>query len=217
MYLSNTTEPDISYSVSYHSQIMQKPTKQAWKAAKGVLQYLKGAQNMGIRYKKQGFETITAFSDSDWDKRDRIESQLEYIFFYFPELISLGNVRSNRLLLKVLLKHITLHWRILSGRLNGSRIWTSVYRTPYSKLKLGKTTKAVLRCLKIVLSTVGPSTLTYNVKWSWTLYEKVRSVLFSPRLGKWQRLWSVFPRTWKKYWQICWTISLVISCTGSAT
>lgn len=47
LFLSNTTRPDISFSVSLLSRYMDKPTKNLWNAAKHVLRFLKGTISHG--------------------------------------------------------------------------------------------------------------------------------------------------------------------------
>ena len=50
-YLMNT-RPDLTYSVSYLSRFMDKPNSEQLLAAKRILRYLKGIENLGFSYKK---------------------------------------------------------------------------------------------------------------------------------------------------------------------
>eukprot|EP00253_Pinus_taeda_P002719 PITA_02719 len=49
IYLT-TTRPDISFAVGILSRFMQKPCEGHWSVAKRVLRYLKGTQDLGIKY-----------------------------------------------------------------------------------------------------------------------------------------------------------------------
>jgi hypothetical protein len=45
-----TTRPNIAYFVSVLSQFMAKPLESHWNTTKGVLMYLKGTIDYGIKY-----------------------------------------------------------------------------------------------------------------------------------------------------------------------
>ena len=62
-----TTRPKIAYLVSILSQFMDKPHENHWKAAKRVLQYLKGTIDFGIEYTNDFDVELTGFSDFDWE------------------------------------------------------------------------------------------------------------------------------------------------------
>lgn len=64
MYLATTTRPDIMWSVSYLSRFVSKATAEHWIAAKGLLRYLKGTKNLGIKF--SGGCSITGYVDADW-------------------------------------------------------------------------------------------------------------------------------------------------------
>ncbi|KAH0781041.1 hypothetical protein KY290_000639 [Solanum tuberosum] len=80
MYLS-ATRPDITYVVSLISRFMENPKKLHLLAAKRILQYLKGAIDFGLVYKKGEMANLIAFSDSDYvgDVADR-KSTSSYAF-----------------------------------------------------------------------------------------------------------------------------------------
>jgi len=65
MYWSVCTRPDISYAVSYLSQFSNRYKREHWIAAKRVLRYLSGTQELGLTYKKTG-KSILGFVDADW-------------------------------------------------------------------------------------------------------------------------------------------------------
>lgn len=65
MYLSVGTRPDIAHAVSYLSQFNDCSTETHWKAAKQVLRYLKGTDNVGLVYSCCS-EPPVMFADADW-------------------------------------------------------------------------------------------------------------------------------------------------------
>eukprot|EP00253_Pinus_taeda_P026080 PITA_26080 len=66
IYLT-TTRPDISFAVGILSTFMQKPCERHWSAAKRVLRYLKGTQDLGIKYTQVDDFSLIGYSDSDFD------------------------------------------------------------------------------------------------------------------------------------------------------
>ena len=74
LFLSNTTRPDISFSVSLLSRYMKNPTKRLWNAAKHVLRYLKGTSSHEITYTKSpNDQMLHGFCDASFasDVTDR--------------------------------------------------------------------------------------------------------------------------------------------------
>ena len=72
-YLMNT-RPDLTYSVSYLSRFMDKPSSEHLLAAKRIMRYLKGTKNFGLLYTRENRDLkITGYSDSDFagDVNDR--------------------------------------------------------------------------------------------------------------------------------------------------
>ena len=65
IYLT-TTRSDLAFAVSVLSQFMSKPLENHWVAAKGVLRYLQGTLDFGIKYTDSFDVRLTGFSDSDW-------------------------------------------------------------------------------------------------------------------------------------------------------
>ena len=81
-YLMNT-RLDLTYSVSYLSRFMDKPSSEHLAAAKRILRYLKGTVNYDLLYNRGDRDTkITGYSDSDFagDINDR-KSTSGQIFF----------------------------------------------------------------------------------------------------------------------------------------
>eukprot|EP00253_Pinus_taeda_P010051 PITA_10051 len=62
-----TTRPDISFDVGILSRFMQKPCEGNWFATKRVLRYLKGTQDIGIKYTQVDDFSLIGYSDSDFD------------------------------------------------------------------------------------------------------------------------------------------------------
>lgn len=65
LYLT-VSRPDISYSVNFLSQFMDKPTDVHLKAVHRVLHYIKGTVGQGIMFSSSGSPDIRGFADSDW-------------------------------------------------------------------------------------------------------------------------------------------------------
>ena len=65
-YLMNT-RPDLTYSVSYLSKFMDKPSSEHLAAAKRILRYLKGTVNYGLLYNRGDRDLkITGYNDRDF-------------------------------------------------------------------------------------------------------------------------------------------------------
>ncbi|MBW0536559.1 hypothetical protein O181_076274 [Austropuccinia psidii MF-1] len=65
-YLSTATRPDLSFAVSSLSQYLEKPGIQHWRAFLHVLKYLRGTQEIGLWYSREGETGLIAYSDADW-------------------------------------------------------------------------------------------------------------------------------------------------------
>ena len=80
-YLSVSTRPDITYTVSTLAKFSSNPTKQHWTSLKRVMRYLKGTANRGTVYSKKGTKQCVGYCDADWagDLDDR-KSTSGYIF-----------------------------------------------------------------------------------------------------------------------------------------
>lgn len=97
MYIATTTRPDISYTTSFLSQYLEKPTHNLWVQAKRVLRYLKGTKTHGLVYQKHdGPDTIETYSDADWagDKKDR-KSISGSVTFYNNNIVSWFSRKQN--------------------------------------------------------------------------------------------------------------------------
>jgi hypothetical protein len=66
IYLSTSTRPDISFTVSLLSRYLDSPGIQHWNAIQHLLQYLYLTQNMGIELGRSKNFDMTVYTDSDW-------------------------------------------------------------------------------------------------------------------------------------------------------
>jgi hypothetical protein len=84
-----TTRPDIAYFVSVLSQFMAKILEIHWNVAKGVLRYLKGTIDYGIKYTDSFDVEMTGYSDSDWASNlDDRRSTTGYAFGIGSKIVS---------------------------------------------------------------------------------------------------------------------------------
>lgn len=77
------TRPDIAFDVNLLSRYKEHPGIQHWKAAKQIVQYLKGTIEQGIIYNgsKEDEVTLLGYSDADWagDQDDRKSTIYEWL------------------------------------------------------------------------------------------------------------------------------------------
>lgn len=76
MYSMIGSRPDLAYPVGMVSRFMSNPSKEHWKAVKWVMRYMKGTQDMCLKFEKQDKFEIRGYCDSDYatdlDKRRSI-------------------------------------------------------------------------------------------------------------------------------------------------
>ncbi|XP_049381189.1 secreted RxLR effector protein 161-like [Solanum stenotomum] len=89
MYLT-VTRPDIMYSVSLISRYLENSKETHLLAAKRILRYLQGTNDLGILYRKRGKSNLIGFTNSNFagDKDDR-KSTSGYVFMFGSGAISL--------------------------------------------------------------------------------------------------------------------------------
>ena len=87
MFLTTQTRPDIAQAVHRLCRFMSNPGKGHWNAAKRVLRYLKGTQNLGIKFSGRGSgstPTLVGYSDSDFandpDTRRSVTGNVVFLF-----------------------------------------------------------------------------------------------------------------------------------------
>ncbi|KAJ8881030.1 hypothetical protein PR048_017503, partial [Dryococelus australis] len=83
-YLSSKTRPDIAYAVNRCSRSVENPTKEDIVSIKQVLRYLRGTENLGIRFGGSfPMEELVGFCDDDFvgDPQSR-RSTTGYVIYY---------------------------------------------------------------------------------------------------------------------------------------
>jgi hypothetical protein len=88
MYLSVTSRPDITHTLSVLSQYCSNYSLERWKLAKRVLRYFKNTINKCITYKKTA-KNLIGFVDTDWGecRLDR-HSYSGYVFQFAEGAVS---------------------------------------------------------------------------------------------------------------------------------
>ena len=85
LFLSICTRPDISYMVNSLTQHSCSPHSEHFTAIKRVLRYLKGTISLGLYYRADDMDSISAlhgYSDSDWAGEKDRHSVSGYAWFY---------------------------------------------------------------------------------------------------------------------------------------
>ncbi|KAJ8890658.1 hypothetical protein PR048_010167 [Dryococelus australis] len=83
MYLSNKTRPDIAYTVNCCSKSVEKPTEEDIISIKRVLRYLRGTENLGIRFGGSSpMEEMVGFCDGDFAGDPQSRSITGYLIYY---------------------------------------------------------------------------------------------------------------------------------------
>lgn len=83
------TRPDLAYSVGVASRYMQSPNQSYFQHVKHILRYVKGTVNLGLRYGRQGGDSLVGYSDSSHatDQADG-RSTTGMVFYYGDALVS---------------------------------------------------------------------------------------------------------------------------------
>jgi hypothetical protein len=73
LHLAVATRPDIAYAMGVLSKFCAKPLEAQLTPAKRVLRYLKGTENLGLKYDGSTNKSLMVYSDADWagDLHDR--------------------------------------------------------------------------------------------------------------------------------------------------
>ncbi|MBW0460452.1 hypothetical protein O181_000167 [Austropuccinia psidii MF-1] len=87
-YLTQCTQPDISYVVGHLSQFLEKPNITHWNCFKRILRYLKGTKDLGINYHKSDNDNIIGYSDTSWEEDLNRRSWSGYVFMYEEVIVS---------------------------------------------------------------------------------------------------------------------------------
>ena len=83
MYLMICTRPDLAYSVGRLSQFCEAPVKEHWTAIKRVFRYIRGSQNVGLRFGPCDSLKVEGYCDSDWGGCPITRKSTEGIVFKF--------------------------------------------------------------------------------------------------------------------------------------
>lgn len=83
LYLANTTRPDICYAVGFLSRHIHKPTTALWKIGKGILRYLKGTIELGVRYRSMDVAKVIGYCDSDFAQEKPSRKSISGYTFMF--------------------------------------------------------------------------------------------------------------------------------------
>ena len=80
LYLTHT-RPYLSFAIGLVARFMHQPHESHWKAAKRILQYIRGTVQFEIRHSAGASPLLIGFTDSDWasDPGDR-KSTTGYVF-----------------------------------------------------------------------------------------------------------------------------------------
>ena len=68
-YTIQRTRPDITYSISFCSRFLAKPTRKHMKLPKKILRYLKKAPDFGIIYVQHGDNSFSVYINSNYNER----------------------------------------------------------------------------------------------------------------------------------------------------
>ena len=91
LYVTQTTRPDLSYSVNFFSRFQSQPKQSHWKGLKRILRYIKGTLNLGIYYCKSSSpnsELLIGYADADWGGSIDRKSTSGFVFQLFGNLVS---------------------------------------------------------------------------------------------------------------------------------
>ena len=98
LFLSICTRPDISYAVNSLAQHSCSPHAEHFTAIKRVLRYLKGTISLGLYYRADDTDSISAlrgYSDSDWAGEKDRRSVSGYAWFYGKCLVDWGSKKQH--------------------------------------------------------------------------------------------------------------------------
>lgn len=89
LFYLTATRPDLMFAASLLSRFMSKPSHLHLGAAKGVLRYIMGTMEHGIRFQKNSKLEVKGYCDSDWaGSVDDMKSTSGYVFSLGSGVIS---------------------------------------------------------------------------------------------------------------------------------
>ena len=81
LYLATFTTPDISFAVSTLGRHSQKPTVRHWAGVKHLFRYLRGTEDLGLLYSRNGTSEFVGYADAGYKSDPKSgKSQTGYIF-----------------------------------------------------------------------------------------------------------------------------------------
>ena len=81
LYLATFTRPDISFAVSTLGCHSQKPTMRHWASVKHLFRYLRGTEDLGLLYSRDGVSKFIGYADAGYKSDPKSgKSQTGYIF-----------------------------------------------------------------------------------------------------------------------------------------
>ena len=66
IHLSQITRPDICHAVGVVSKFSSNPSREHWMAVKRIFRYLKGSQELVLKFNGRDRKCMEAFADADW-------------------------------------------------------------------------------------------------------------------------------------------------------
>ena len=94
LYLAMFTCPDISFAVSTLGRHSQKPTTRHWAGIKYLLRYLRGTEDLGLLYSRNGAAKFVGYADAGYKSDPKIGKSLTgYIFIKNGAPISWKSVK----------------------------------------------------------------------------------------------------------------------------
>ena len=81
LYLSTYTRPDSSFATSVLAKHSQRPGVRHWNGVKHLFRYLRGTEDLGLHYTKEGASEIIGYADAGFKSVEKSgRSQTGYIF-----------------------------------------------------------------------------------------------------------------------------------------
>ena len=99
-YLANVTRPDIAYAVNYLAKKQLEPTEDDWNDVKRIFRYLRGSNNLGIKFTSET-DNLDALTDASFRDFENSSSSGGYVIRLFGEVIAWRSHKSRILSVKI--------------------------------------------------------------------------------------------------------------------
>ena len=94
MYLANSTQPDIVFSVNLLARFSSTLTRKHWNGVKHILYYFRGTTDIGLYYSKESKSEIVIYADVDYlSDPHKPRSQID---MYLPVVVQLYHKKSTK-------------------------------------------------------------------------------------------------------------------------